>query len=165
MMKRILVQFCEVILIILMVFVATSAIFGGIRLILDPSGSLLRLPSELLDNSPFRNYLVPGILLILFLGFLPLLSAIGLIFRPEWKWAESLNIYENRHFSWSCSLYSAILLLTWITAELQLTGYRHFFQTLYSSVGILSMILLLLPAVMDYYRTPVKPKKGRWRKL
>jgi hypothetical protein len=54
------------ILFILLVLLAANAFYGGISFILEPDGSLLKINPEWLEKSPFTNYLIPGILLILF---------------------------------------------------------------------------------------------------
>jgi len=56
------------ILLILLAFQALSGLFGGAALVLDPSGSSIRLPLSLLEGSPFGNFLIPGIILFLVLG-------------------------------------------------------------------------------------------------
>jgi hypothetical protein len=65
-------------LLILLFFQALSAIFGGGALVLDPSGGLLQMPLELLQHSPFPNYFLPGLFLLVVLGVVPLITFIGL---------------------------------------------------------------------------------------
>jgi hypothetical protein len=50
---------------VLQLFIGLGAVGGGLVLILDPSGSKLGIPVELLKNTPFSTYLVPGIVLYL----------------------------------------------------------------------------------------------------
>lgn len=45
-----------------------SGLLGGYMLITDPSGEDLGLNPELLQNLPFRNYLIPGIILFFLIG-------------------------------------------------------------------------------------------------
>lgn len=45
-----------------------GAVFGGLQLIIDPSGSGLQMPMYFLEHSPFKNYLIPGIILFIFNG-------------------------------------------------------------------------------------------------
>src|SRR5690349_10417035 len=54
--------------IILLAFVGTSALPSGIALIIDPSGKSLRMSTELLANSPFSNFIIPGAVLMCVLG-------------------------------------------------------------------------------------------------
>ena len=47
-------------------FVGVSAVPGGLCLLAAPNGDgLLRLPLSLLRDSPFPNYMVPGLLLVM----------------------------------------------------------------------------------------------------
>ena len=57
---------------ILLMFNGISAIYGGWSLIKDPSGGLLQMPLENLHNSPFKDYLIPGIILFVFNGLFSL---------------------------------------------------------------------------------------------
>lgn len=52
----------------LLAFIGGAACFGGVLLIADPSGRLLSLSTSLLETSPFTNYLIPGIVLLVLLG-------------------------------------------------------------------------------------------------
>ena len=54
---------------VLLLLVGSSAIGGGWMLIRDPSGYSMELPIELLSKTPFNNYLVPGIILLVVVGF------------------------------------------------------------------------------------------------
>lgn len=66
------------ILFALHLFVGIGAIFGGLAAIIDPIDPL-GVPNDLLENSPFRNYLIPGIILFSILGLGNIIGA--LIFR------------------------------------------------------------------------------------
>jgi len=56
-----------------------GAFYGGYNLILYPDGSSLQLPLEWLKSSPFSDYLIPGILLLVFNGIFSLFVIIWLI--------------------------------------------------------------------------------------
>jgi len=45
-------------------FLGITACVGAVPLILDPSGKLLMMPLSLLEHSPFRSYLIPGLILL-----------------------------------------------------------------------------------------------------
>jgi len=68
-------------LIILLLFLSAGAFYGGILMLLDTSGALLGLPLYLLNYSPFKTYLFPGLFLVIFLGLTPLITALALIMR------------------------------------------------------------------------------------
>jgi hypothetical protein len=61
--------------VVLEIFLGIGALFGGGVFILAPDGHLLGMTTQTLAGSPFRSYLVPGILLFLFVGVAPLLAA------------------------------------------------------------------------------------------
>ncbi|MBA7716268.1 hypothetical protein ES703_125337 [subsurface metagenome] len=50
---------------VLQVFIGLGAVGGGLALVLEPTGSYLGIPLELLKSSPFSTYLVPGIVLLM----------------------------------------------------------------------------------------------------
>ena len=61
------------------------------------------------------------------------------------------NIYKNRHWAWTYSLYIGIMLIIWIDVQVYLIGYGENLQTLYALEGMLIVILTLLPANMKYF--------------
>jgi hypothetical protein len=53
-----------------LLFLGISSCVGGVPLILDPSGGILKMPLTLLHHSPFHSFLVPGLVLLFFNGIL-----------------------------------------------------------------------------------------------
>jgi hypothetical protein len=153
------------VLIILLIFQSISALFGGIALIVEPSGSLLKMPVVSLENSPFSSFLLPGIVLTVLLGIFPAFTAYCLIFRPAKKGFNFLNLYADRHCGWAYSLYIGLMLMIWITVQVAIVGYGHIIQTVYASIGIILTILTLIPSVMRYYIKEETPEKKEWRTL
>lgn len=47
-----------------LIFLGMTSLAGAIPLIVDPSGKLLSMPLSLLEHSPFRSFLIPGIILL-----------------------------------------------------------------------------------------------------
>ncbi|MCH6232851.1 hypothetical protein [Cognataquiflexum rubidum] len=84
-------------LLVLHLFLGLGALSGGGMLVLQPDGSLLGMEPGWLAQSPFSSYLIPGLLLFIFSGLLPLFSFLGLLLKPECRWANALNVYPNRH--------------------------------------------------------------------
>ena len=143
--------FAVILLIVLLIFQSISGLFGGIQFVIEPSGSIIQMPVSSLSHSPFSDFMIPGIILLLLLGVFPGFAAFCLISKPTWKWANVLNVYKNRHFAWTYSVYIAIMLFIWITVEIQMIGFGHFIQTFYAFLGILILITALLPGVMSFY--------------
>ena len=75
-----------IVLIISILFQALSGLGGGVFLIADRTGETLSLPLNFLRNSPFPDYLIPGIILFMVLGVYPLIVTVGLWKRKYWGW-------------------------------------------------------------------------------
>jgi len=135
----------------LILFQAVSALGGGGGLILDPSGNSFGLPLTLLDHSPFTDFLIPGLILLLFLGIIPLICFIGLINKPSWKVLGFLNLYKDQHWSWTYSYFTGIMLILWIDIEVMIVRVVDILHLVYSLLGVIIIIITLLPSVRKYY--------------
>lgn len=51
--------------VILLLFNGVGALYGGWQLVTDPTGGSMHMPLSFLQHSPFTNYLIPGIILLL----------------------------------------------------------------------------------------------------
>ncbi len=58
--------------IILLLLLSVNAIIAGVIFIVDPAGTAMGLTVEYIRHSPFNSYLLPGIVLLLSNGILPL---------------------------------------------------------------------------------------------
>ncbi len=143
------------ILLLLLLGLSAGGIFGGFMLTDDPTGNGLQMPLDALEGTPFRDYLIPGVILLFFNGLFPLLIAYGLILQPEWRWPEALNIYPDRHWAWTFSLYCGITLAIWINVQMLLLGPPYSpLQAVYSLWATAIIIFTMWPGVMRYYSRP-----------
>lgn len=139
------------ILIGLLVFQAVSAFYGMYLLLSDPTGSGMKMENQA-GKSPTGDFLVPGLILGILLGLVPLLSAWGLMTRREVKVFNALNVYGKKHFwGWTWAIYTGIMLVIWITMQVQFLGGGFFIQTFYSLLGVAILITALLPSVKNWY--------------
>ena len=65
-----------------------SALPAGCSFVSDPSGAGIGISTDLLQHSPFSDYLIPGLLLIIILGLFPIIIFYGLVKKPTFKLAE-----------------------------------------------------------------------------
>jgi len=65
------------ILLVLLVIQGLGGLTGGLSLAIRPDGSIMKIPLSYLDGSPFSDFLIPGLVLFLVLGVLPLVAAAG----------------------------------------------------------------------------------------
>ena len=92
--------------IILLLFNGIGACYGSLKFITDPSGASMGIPLSMLQHSPFGNYLIPGIILLIANGLMSFV-VIGLILLK-------LRIYPYAIISEGCILFG------WITIQVLL---------------------------------------------
>ena len=107
-------------------FVGIGAIFGGLAAIVNPEEPL-GITAEALKNSPFSNYLIPGIILFTVIGFGNVFSA--LMFRFKSK----LQGYISSVFSWA--------LVIWIVVQCIMLEAVAFLHILFFMIGVIEAVL------------------------
>lgn len=115
--------FMRPVLLVLISFVAVTALPSGLLMMYYSDGSLFGLSPDLLIATPFKSYFVPGLILALVIGGSSLMAL--------------FLIMNQSPFSYRFALFSGIVLMIWIFAEFILFPYRHWLQGLYLGAGIL----------------------------
>ena len=124
----------------LMVFAVIQVIgatAGGIGLVQDLIDNI-GMPLSMLEGSPFNDYLVPGLILLIVVGLFPIVPLVGLILRRRWGWWLELAA--------SCGL------IIWIITEVILLGYLP-------GAGIAMQIAMGLLGVVIVALTVVRPTR------
>jgi hypothetical protein len=116
----------------LLVVQALGGIAGGAALAVRPNGDLLKMPLSYIEDSPFHDYRIPGLLLLLVLGVFPLAVAIGLLQRRPWAWFGA--------FAVGCGL------IIFELVEYGVIGY-NVQQPVWGSIGALIALVSLAPSV------------------
>lgn len=111
----------------LQVFVGLSGVAGGIGLVSDPSGLNVGMSIEILADTPFSNFLVPGLVLLAINGLGSLLG--------------SFLTLTQRPFAAKAAIALGILLIAWIVIQVYWIGLVHWLQPLYLGLGILELAL------------------------
>ena len=129
----------------LIAFQVISAVPAGWALISKPSGSKLGLPKILLNQSPFENFMIPGLFLFFILGLVPLIILYGLITKKEFKCFQKINIHKDHHWSWAFSYYFGLVLIVWINMQLYFRIEFDLFHLIYSILGLFIIFISHLP--------------------
>ena len=139
-MKQVQKSYSLYFLMILMLFQGLSGLFGGIALVIDPSGELLQMPLSMLAGSPFNTFLIPGIILLIILGIFPMVIFYGLWKRTNWAWSGALMV-------------SAALII-WIGVEIWMVGYHTEppLQLIYGLLGLILLVLVMLSSVRNQFK-------------
>jgi hypothetical protein len=127
------------------IFVGIGAMMGGLAAITNPDQPF-GIPIEILKNSPFSNFLIPGIILFTIIGLGNVVSAYIFHFNSK------IQGYISSIFSWA--------LVIWIIVQCIMLNTVEFLHILFFTIGLiqagLSMIILfeqrLFPANFIFKR-------------
>ena len=107
-------------------FIGLTAIAGGFRLVSNPNG-IPDFPIEWLSNSPFTSYFIPGLVLLIIIGFGNVLAGPVTFLR--------------KRYSGSIATLLGIFLILYMIIEVWFIGLRNFLQPLYFILGVTVLIL------------------------
>lgn len=138
-------------LIVMHGFLGMGALVGGSILIMDPTGSMVNLPDSILEQSPFTSFLFPGIILLLVLGVMPLVIGISLMRYVHWELGETLNLYPDRYWAWTFSLYTGFALIIWIMVQVYWIQDVSIIHLVYFAWGVGIQVVTLWPGVQRKY--------------
>lgn len=142
------------ILIVLLFFLGIGGLISGAMLFISPGGSLIGMSTDLLKGSPFPNFLIPGIILFIFVGVYQLLTGLSLLRLPAWNGPDIFNPYKHYHWSWTASWLAGVIMLIWIITESALLGYISVLQPIITVWSLVLIGLTLTPGVRRYCRYP-----------
>ena len=107
---------------VLQVFIGLGAVGGGLALVLDPSGAKLRMPIEILEKSPFSDFLIPGIILLVVNGLGSLVGA-----------AAS---FKRHRYAGGIAALLGLFLIAWIRIQVHWVGAFHWLHAVYIILGL-----------------------------
>ena len=110
----------------LQAFIGVTAIAGGFRLVSNPNGTL-DIPIEWLNNSPFTSYLIPGLVLLVVIGFGNVLA--------------SIVSFLKMRCAGGIAIILGTFLILFMTIEVWFLGLRNFLQPLYFILGAIVLVL------------------------
>jgi len=115
-------------LVFVLVFLAVGGLYGGVAMLLDPTGGTLQMADVL-----------------------PLLLAYGLLARPAWAWAKPISRATRHYWAWVGTLALGVVLGVWLVVQGLLIGFRWPIQYVTALNGIAIVALALVPAVRRRY--------------
>lgn len=112
--------------VILLLFNGVGALYGGWQLVTDPTGGSMQMPLTYLQHSPFTNYLIPGIILLLANG-VGSFVVLGLI------------MFTNRCYSLAI-VAEGFILGGWITIQMLMLRTANPLQLFYFATALLLVV-------------------------
>lgn len=117
-------------LIILHLLVGIGALAGGLAAITNPRAPMGISAPEALKNSPFNDFLIPGIILFSVIGLGNLFSALSLVLKIRFK--------EYISGTFACAL------IIWIIVQCIMLRSIVFLHVLFFMIGIVQGILVCI---------------------
>jgi uncharacterized membrane protein len=115
------------ILFFLLVFIALTSTLSGLLMISKPDGSILQLNTELLRDTPFHNFLLPGILLTVIVGGINMMAVF-------------FNIQRNpNRYNWAIA--GGCMICGWILIQMLMINAVHWLHLLYFFIGLLVILM------------------------
>lgn len=116
----------KALLFILISFVAITAFICGLLLISNPDGKAIGLDLILLKETPFKNFIIPG----LFLTCVGIVNLIAVFFNIK---------RHNNRYDWA--LAGGVMIFGWIVVQMILIQMFNWIQFLYLVIGILIVLV------------------------
>ncbi|MGG3470281.1 hypothetical protein ABES02_22700 [Neobacillus pocheonensis] len=107
--------------------IGLGAIAAGMGLVLEPDGSGLGMSLDLLRDSPFEDFLIPGITLLAVNGICSLIAA--------------LLSFINHRFAGKITGLLGVAMIIWISAQVYWIGWESWLEPTFLVVGVVEMIL------------------------
>lgn len=139
-------------LLVLLVVLAFGGLYGGVAMLLDPSGRALGMEG-ILPLLPVRGFVLPGLFLLLVMGVAPIGLAYGLLRRPALAVMAPVERLTGHHWAWSATIALVAVLAVWLAIQGVLIGFRWPIQFVTAANGGAILVLALLPPVRRAYAT------------
>ncbi|MDB5226953.1 MAG: hypothetical protein JWN78_1146 [Bacteroidota bacterium] len=119
-------QIVRLISIPLLLFLSISAFYGGIMLMIDPTGNSIHLSIHELNSTAFKSYFIPGLILTIFNGVVSVVIAILVIVK--YKYYPYLILLQG------------MILLAWMITEIILVTDLSPLQLFFAVLGFLFIL-------------------------
>ena len=117
----------DILAVFLLLINGIGAIYGGANLVAFPDGSSIGLSLSWLEHSPFENYFVPGIVLLLANGLLSMIAVAAILIGAL---ISALLV-----------VLQGILLTGWILVQMLLIQTVYFLHVVMGTIGVLLMVI------------------------
>jgi hypothetical protein len=111
---------------LLLLFTGTGAIFGGYHLMMFPDGSSIQLSPDFLQQTPFDDYRIPGLILFVSIGLFSFFTLACMVFWVKW-------------FPWFVIVQGAIL-SGWIVIQMIMIREVYYLHWVMGGTGVLLMV-------------------------
>ena len=123
----------EGMIVVLEFALAVGGSLGVFGLLMAPDGQHLGWTTQPLEGTPFSDYVVPALMLLVFTVVLPLIVATAALQRREWSLWGHLAV--------------GAMLVAWIGAQVMVIGYLSLLQPIFAAIGFIIAALALVAII------------------
>ncbi len=131
-------------------FIAIGGLSTGPQLLADPTGASIGASVSWLESTPLPDWYVVGWFLIVFMGIIPAVIAVGLVTRVPWRFAERVDPSHHEHWAWAATQVMGWGTLLWIGLQLSLIDLHGAVQVVFLALGVALAALPRAPTVRSY---------------
>ncbi len=124
----------RILAVFLLLFLGFGGIYGALMLISDPSGGKFEWSLDLLKGTPFNSFLIPGIVLLIANGLLPIYIALITLLK--------------RNYAPTLILFQGVITIIWLSVQLIINPNFFLPLTHYPSYGI-GILLVILGLILQ----------------
>jgi Na+/proline symporter len=132
-------------------FISIMGLGGGMAMLQDPNGSPMGLSPALLERTPFVDYTLPGIWLIVVFGIGGLVLLYCLWLLPNVPFLTRLTRWTHEHWAWDLTIAFGLVMLIWLTVQILMIQMLTPPQVLLFVLGVALVALPLLTPMRRYY--------------
>ena len=114
-------------LLLLLIFVAATSIISGFLFVVHPGGKLLMMTTSLLEHTPFKDFRIPGLVLLTVVGGSNLVAVVYML--------------QQRQERYTWALLGGFTTATWILVQILLIRDFNWLQAGYLLIAV-GVILL-----------------------
>jgi hypothetical protein len=139
------------VLVVLLGLLVVSGFVGGLSFIRDATGASLGAKLTWLEHTPVRDFLLPGMFLLVVYGIGGMMLMAGLIWRPSPGPLRRVDHVLGQHWAWVGSVVFGAVLVLWIVYELFVLPDTMILQPVLITIGLAIAGLPFLPSVRRWY--------------
>lgn len=132
--------FAFYLLLFFLLFLAFGGLYGGIAMLLDPSGQTLAM-GDLLPLLPVSSFVLPGLFLLVVMGVAPIFLVYAMLVWPKGN---------GRYRAWISTIALSLVLAIWLAVQGLLIGFQWPIQYVTAVNGLVILLLALTPGVRQY---------------
>jgi hypothetical protein len=134
----------------ILLLIGIGGLVTGPQLIADPTGAVIGARVSWLEATPVHDWAPIGWFLLVVMGVVPSVIAVGVVTRFRWPLAERLDPSRSEHWSWVATQVMGYGLLVWIGLQLVLIDLHGGPQAMFVLLGVALVSLPWLRSVRGY---------------